>query len=56
MHPLSVLSKGVIVFPYPSTLETLIAFGVVFLLGLLWGRIHRGFGHCHPVPHMEQRA
>lgn len=28
-------------FPYPSSLETLITFGIVFLLGLVWSRIHR---------------
>lgn len=38
-------------FPYPSTLETLIAFGVVFVLGLLWSRIHHKlYGCCSVAP------
>jgi hypothetical protein len=43
--------QGVTVFPYPSTLETLIAFGVVFVLGLLWSKIHhRLYGQRFVAP------
>lgn len=38
-------------FPYPSSIETLIAFGIVFLLGLTWSRIHR-----HTCRHANPRA
>jgi len=44
------------VFPMPSSLETLIAFAIVFLLGVLWtqrSRLWRGgcdpYQRCTPV-------
>lgn len=43
-------------FPYPSTLETLIAFGVVFLLGLAWARFQRPTCRCRAIRRVERPA
>lgn len=45
-------------FPQPSPLETLIAFGIVFLLGLIWNHLQRqACRHCHDhVPAEGQAA